>query len=253
MRGNRCRRVDDPRDLVKRIEELIARLVMIGMLVVWSHAGATEVGPFDLSGSLTRTSDYVFRGISQTDEDPTLQAGVKLSHRSGLYASLWGSHVEYGETIGADAEIDYVIGWSGDVADGLAVDVNLTRYEYLGTSDEVDLDYSELIGMLTWKSNYWFQLGYSNDVFASGRSGTYVQLGTRWLFADAWRLETLAGYYFLDNVYGRSYSHAQLSVVHAWKQLELRASAHLTDEDAEALFVSALAGTRAEVAATWVF
>ncbi|MEG1767939.1 MAG: TorF family putative porin, partial [Comamonas sp.] len=42
------------------------------------------------SGNVALTSDYVWRGSSQTRENPALQGGFKYAHDSGFYASIWG-------------------------------------------------------------------------------------------------------------------------------------------------------------------
>ncbi len=44
------------------------------------------------------TTDYRFRGLTQTQNDPAVQAGFTLAHDSGfLYLGLWGSNVDFGE------------------------------------------------------------------------------------------------------------------------------------------------------------
>lgn len=45
---------------------------------------------------LTLASDYRTRGISQTQNDPAVQAGVTLAHSSGLYLGAWSSNVDFG-------------------------------------------------------------------------------------------------------------------------------------------------------------
>ena len=210
---------------------------------------------WDFGGNVALTSDYVFRGVSQNDEDPALQAGLELTHvPSGLYGAIWGSNVDFGDDIGSNAEIDFVLGWGHPFNEDLALDVNISRYTYPGTNDEFDLDYNELIGTLTWHENYWLLVGWSNDVFASDEAGTYVQVGGKWPFADAWRFEALGAYYFLDDdAYASDYSHAQLSLVYACKQVELRLSGHFTDDDAQELFGDRLADSRAELAVNFAF
>jgi hypothetical protein len=47
-----------------------------------------------ISGNITLTSDYIWRGVSQTTGDPALQGGVAYSHENGFYAGVWGSNVD---------------------------------------------------------------------------------------------------------------------------------------------------------------
>jgi uncharacterized protein (TIGR02001 family) len=200
----------------------------------------------DLSGSTTLTSDYVFRGISQTQGDPAAQAGFRYSGDSGLYASVWGSTVEFPGDTGASAELDFVAGWSRAINDDWSLDVNVTYFDY--PSARADLDYVELIGTVTWHSNYWLMAGWSPAVFATDEAGIYVFAGARFPITSAFRLEAGAGYYELDDAYGDSYAHAQLGMVYAWAPVEFRLTAHATDSGTENIFGDELAGSRLELA-----
>ncbi|GEM_PF-3780681 len=62
-------------------------------------AAAQENGTsaWALSGNAAFKSDYVFRGFSQTDEEPSVQGTIALNHDSGFAASLWGSNINFSE------------------------------------------------------------------------------------------------------------------------------------------------------------
>lgn len=199
-----------------------------------------------LGGNATLTTDYVWRGTTQTQGDPAIQAGVKAAAGNGLYGSVWGSSVEFAPDTHASSEFDFVVGWAGALADDWALDVNLTHYRYPGAN--VDLDWTELNGMVTWRQNYWAQIGWSNDALATDHHGTYAQLGARLPLNAEWRLEGAVGHYWLDDAYGDSYAHGQLGAVWAFKApFELRVTAHATDDSARRLFPD-LAGSRVEAA-----
>jgi len=216
-------------------------LLALGLLCAAPLAGASTV-----SGNLGFTSDYVWRGTTQTQGDFAAQAGLKWAADNGVYASAWGSNVEFAPDTGASSELDLVLGWSGNLSPDWALDANLTHYGYPST--RVDLDWTELDGTLTWKQNYWLQLGWSNDVMASDAHGTCAQVGARLPLGERFRIEAALGHYWLDDAYGDSYSHGQLGVVWAIRApLELRLTAHDTDHAAERLFPG-LAGSRVEAA-----
>lgn len=215
-------------------------------LLLCLGAAAPLAAASTLSGNLTLTSDYVWRGTTQTQGDFAAQAGLKWAADNGLYASAWGSNVEFAPDTHASSELDLILGWSGSLSEDWALDANLTHYRYPSTT--VDLDWTELNGTLTWRQNYWAQLGWSNDVMASDETGTYAQLGARFPLGERFRIEAALGHYWLDDAYGDSYTHGQLGVVWAIRSpLELRVTAHDTDHAAERLFPG-LAGSRVEAA-----
>lgn len=199
-----------------------------------------------VSGSATLTSDYVWRGSSQSDGDPAAQAGVKVITASGWYGSGWGSTVKFPGATDARSELDLTAGWSGALSPDLSLDINLTHYRYPSTS--LDLDWTEANATLSWRQNQWLMLGYSNDALASAENGVYAQLGVKIPLSDRWRIEAAAGSYWLDNANHDRYAHAQLSGIWIFSApFELRLTAHATEGDAQRLFAGA-AGTRAEVA-----
>ncbi|HSX62515.1 MAG TPA: TorF family putative porin [Tahibacter sp.] len=213
-------------------------------------AGAATAA--DFSGTLTATSDYVLRGVSQTQGDPAAQLGARLAFESGFYAALWGSQVDFGPALGTDAEIDASLGFNRNLGERWNLDLNLTRYLYTGTRGDANLDYNEVIATLTLDQRWWGLVAWSEDVFASGRRGVYSELGAKFPLDERWRLETIAAYYDLDDAYEDSYTRAQFSAICRVGAVDLRASAHWTSSAAERLFPGG-GDSRAEVAATWSF
>jgi uncharacterized protein (TIGR02001 family) len=193
------------------------------------------------------TTDYVWRGTTQTQGDPAAQAGVKVAADSGWYASAWGSNVAFAPEVDASSEFDFTVGWARTWSDAWAVDVNILHYRYPSTT--VDLDWTELNGTVTYVDNYWLSVGYSPEALGSDGTGVYTQVGARFPVNDKLRFEVMASHYFLQDVYDEGYSHAQLNAVWVFKApFELRLSAHSTDGNAKDIFGDEFAGTRLEAA-----
>jgi len=224
------------------------RAAALGASAVLAFASSAQAATFSANAALT--TDYVWRGTTQTQGDPAVQAGFKLAGESGWYGSVWGSNVEFSPELHASSEFDFTAGWSGALDDAWALDVNVLHYRYPATT--ADLNWTELNGTLTYDSRYWMSLGFSPEALGSDENGTYAQLGARFPVNDAFRVEAVAGYYFLDDVYDESYTHGQLSAI--WtvnapeRPVELRVTAHGTDSGAKRIFGDDLAGSRIEAA-----
>ncbi|MCU7959301.1 MAG: TorF family putative porin [gamma proteobacterium symbiont of Bathyaustriella thionipta] len=141
---------------------------------------AEDGSPHHFSGNLTLTTDYVFRGISQTDEHAAVQGGFDYSHDIGLYAGIWASNVDGDFFPGATAEFDFYGGYAHDfdVLTGLSWDIWALRYQYPGVDNsntnttEFGTSLGTTIGMFTPS----FAINYSPDFFDLDK-GWYYDLG----------------------------------------------------------------------------
>lgn len=222
---------------------------LLPLAVAASSGAVSTAQAVTFNGNATLTTDYVWRGSTQSDGDPAAQAGFKVSADSGFYASACGSSIKFAPELDASTELDLTLGWSRKLSDDWAVDVNVLRYVYPGTS--VDLDWTELDGTLTWRNNFWFSAGWSNEALGYDHSGLYTQIGARFPLDDRFRLEAMVSHYFLsrDVVARRGYTHAQVNAIWAFQApFELRLSGHATDSDAKAIFGDDYAGSRVEAA-----
>ncbi len=139
-------------------------------------ANASAGGSYNLADHLSGTADivsnYVWRGVSQTDNAPAVQTGATYSFDSGFYAGLWGSSVNFKNDSGATTELDYVVGFKHKLTEDFNVSVFGTHYNYPRTSG---LDYNEY----TLQGSYKIltaTFAYSHDEFSSGHSGEYYNL-----------------------------------------------------------------------------
>ncbi|MYM00105.1 hypothetical protein GR702_20315 [Novosphingobium sp. FGD1] len=92
-----------------------------------------------ISGSATITTDYRFRGVSQSDEDMAVQGGLSISHAGGVYAGVWASNLAgWGTFGGSNMELDLIGGYKAGLGANTVLDVGLTWYMYPGGANDTD-------------------------------------------------------------------------------------------------------------------
>lgn len=114
---------------------------LVACLAAVSPAFAQEEVPSEItvSGSAALVTDYRFRGVSQTDKEMAIQAGLTVTHASGLYAGTWASNLSgWGTFGGSNMELDIYGGYATEIASGVNLDVGLTWYMYPGGASETD-------------------------------------------------------------------------------------------------------------------
>jgi len=145
-------------------------------------ADSAPASPF--SGNVSLTTNYLYRGISQTAAKPAIQGGFDYANPNGLYVGTWGSNISWisdgAVASGASLELDTYAGYRNSFATDYSYDVGFLRYNYLGyyAPGATKADTNEIYGLIGWK---WLTLKYSDslgDTFGvSKASGTsYIDL-----------------------------------------------------------------------------
>jgi len=119
------------------IHLLAAGLALSSIVGASAHAQTVSTAPeaapaSSVSFNAALTSDYRYRGISQTRLKPALQGGVDYVHADGWYAGAWASTIKWVEDAGGDGEVEIDVygGKRGELRPGLTYDVGVLRYFY---------------------------------------------------------------------------------------------------------------------------
>ncbi len=129
-------------------------------------AGASiSANAVTVTGNVGYVSDYLFRGISQTNEGMALQGGLNLNSDSGFYLSTWGSNIKFGD---GSMELDVLAGWTGKVSNDWTLDVGVMQYRYPnGDNATTEFNFVEAYVKGTYK-DFVFGYAYANDYFGAG-------------------------------------------------------------------------------------
>jgi uncharacterized protein (TIGR02001 family) len=150
-------------------------------------AGAANAGEF--SSTVTATSDYDFRGVSQSAKDPALQLSLDYGLDNGIYVGAWASNVDFGGDESVEANL--YLGWAFEHDNGTSWDFGYVRYLYPG--DNVDADYDEFyvnFGYVGLGLEVW----YSPDYGQTGLETFYYAANYDFELVESWTLNLHAGY-----------------------------------------------------------
>jgi len=107
---------------------------------------------YTFGGNFGLTSDYRFRGISQSNTSPAVQGGLDFTHKSGLYLGNWNSSIsQWTAPNGGGTEMDFYAGLKKEIA-GVGFDLGTIYYYYPGAQWGTDLIKP---AAATVTKNYW--------------------------------------------------------------------------------------------------
>lgn len=186
-------------------------------LTLGTATGAAQAAEPESSLSFNAgvTTDYRYRGISQTALKPALQGGVDYTDKSGLYVGAWGSTIRWIKDAGGDAnvELDLYGGYKGAVGD-LAYDVGFLRYQYPSHQLPVSANTNEVYAALTYGVA---TLKYSHALsnlfgVADSKNSTYLDLSANFDLGSGYTLTPHVGHQAVKNNGDYSYTDYAVTV-----------------------------------------
>src|SRR5262245_32365582 len=113
--------------MYKYVIKAVLAVAILGSGAV--QAQLLQSGPHTVTGNIGLFSQYIFRGLTQTNGDPAIQGGLDYSHSSGFYLGTWATNISWlkenatqanGATLGlydnAKAEVDFYGGYKLQLA-----------------------------------------------------------------------------------------------------------------------------------------
>ena len=166
-------------------------LAAASALALTAGVAQAQEGP-KLSYNLGVASDYVFRGVSQTQEDPEVFGGVDLT-AGQFYAGTWASNVDFGDK--TDAEVDLYAGYKPTVG-AATLDLGVIYYGYLGApkgSDYGNFEFKAAASIPAGKGALGAAVFYSPDSFGAADEAVYYELNGSYPVVDKWSVSAAVG------------------------------------------------------------
>lgn len=191
--------------------------VALGLL--WPHLAGCQDVPGPVGGNLALTSDYIYRGVSQSDGHGALQADLHASSAGGTFAGVWATTRDRDLEPGNSGELQIYLGQRFSLGGAWSATVSGRANYFVAGAPHHSDDYQEISAAVTWLDRYTFSLtaipnavryssvviqypGFYEQYYQVYRSAAYVADGAgQWLvreglFGGGLYLTAAAGYYY---------------------------------------------------------
>jgi uncharacterized protein (TIGR02001 family) len=181
-------------------------------------AGAQEQKPeSEVSFNAALTSDYRYRGLSQTRLDPALQGGADYVHNpTGLYAGTWLSTIKWTKDLGGsgDVEWDMYGGKRGNLSADITYDVGGLYYFYPSNGLSPNANTFELYGQLGYGPAYVKYSHSLTNLFgtADSKGSGYLDVGANLDVGNGFTLNLHAGHQEVRHNDAASYSDYKVGI-----------------------------------------
>jgi uncharacterized protein (TIGR02001 family) len=142
-------------------------------------------------------NNYIWRGVTQTQDQASISGGLDYSGESGFYLGTWTSNVDFGEDATSTGyELDFYGGIANE-GDGFGYDLG---YIYVAYPSIEDSDFSEVYLNGTFGGlSLGVAMQVDTDADVADKDYTYVSAGYDFDINEEWGMGFYGGKYDMKN------------------------------------------------------
>jgi uncharacterized protein (TIGR02001 family) len=238
------------------------RIGIFRLLIAAATLAPAGAGAVTIDGDITYTSDYVFRGISESGGRSAGQIDLRASTRDGTFLGVFAStlgrywHHSWGDS-GWDYELEAYLGHRFDLSPAWSATLTAVNYSYLSGNAPLSNDYQEISVAVSYLDLWTVtQAVIPNAVrydrgYRLGRYPAYItDISAQLPLVGRLFLTAGAGYYTSDST-GYAFGNAGLGF--EFKRLRIDAGYYVAQDRARMLFPYGRAGSRFAGTVSWHF
>jgi uncharacterized protein (TIGR02001 family) len=213
-----------------------------------------------VGGHLDVTTDYVFRGVSQTRGKPAAQADLHYQTSAGWFAGAWGSTVDLNRGPGATMELNAYAGRAWPIGGPWNARITAVQYYYPNDTTFLRYDYFELVASLAYEDRLALTMSWSPNtsryssygISRDQRTFTYEMVG-QWPLREPLSATGSVGYYDLSQLFGSGYFYGSVGLGGSFNRFRVDVAYFATNQEGTDLFGPEVAGDRWSLTVAWWF
>ena len=212
---------------------LLQRSVAVTAIVALFGLSAVARGQEDpaVTANLAVTTDYVFRGYTQTGEDAAVQGGVDWADPSGWYIGAWASKIDFGSGDDASMEVDIYGGYAWQIND-VSYDLGVIYYAYPGADEMSGYDFVEAylsLGYGLETVSLSAAAHFTPDNFGETGAGWYLTGGLSRPLSESLSVDANVGFSQVTPDFGEDYLDWNLGLSYSFSRFAMDLRYHDTD------------------------
>lgn len=170
--------------------------------------GVSTQASAGVEANIGATSNYIWRGVTQTNDDAAISGGLDYSHDSGFYLGTWASNVSWTEPDGY--ELDLYAGYGMEMG---SIGMDFGAIAYLYPIGNADADFTEIYGNFSFAETFEAGVAFTIDKEAGGdENDLYIWGGAGFDLGNDLSLGLVVGNYDFDDSSTDDYMHYQVSL-----------------------------------------
>jgi uncharacterized protein (TIGR02001 family) len=227
--------------------------IYAGLFYAWIAfrlGSAPSAQAVSFGGDVAITSDYIYRGVSETDNKGAVQLDLHASLATGTFAGVWSSTLDNKFLPHASYDVEGYIGQRFDLSSAWNTSITATNYSYLGGHQHYSSDYQQIAASISYLDRWTLTLSAIPnavrywDYYGVTRSPAYdAETSGQWLIAKGFFITAGAGYYLFTDTNASpiahpsmGYAYGNVGLAYEWRSWRADVGYFLTQERAQRLF-----------------
>lgn len=213
-----------------------------------------------IGGDLTYTTDYLFRGVSQTNGRGAVQFDLHLSTADGSFAGLFGSTLNSTSSPAPHDEIEAYAGHRFALSPSWSATLAAVYYDYLHGNAALPNDYEEVSAAVSYLDRWTLSLAAAPNLvryqygYRLGRHPSYVvNSSAQWPVFGRLFVTAGLGYDVLDGPASAEYAYGNIGLAVEYRSFRLDGGYYFTGGQAQSLYVYERVANRFAATLSWHF
>jgi uncharacterized protein (TIGR02001 family) len=241
---------------------LPSRIGVVCLLIAVALFASHAADAVTFEGDLTYTSDYIYRGISETGGRPAGQIDLHVASGDGTFVGVFASTIDRlwhrgSATLGWDYALEEYLGHRFDFSPSWSTTVTGVNYQYTHGNAPINNDFQEVSVAVSYLDSWSLTTAYIPNAvryYYGNRIGRYPaytsDLATQLPLVGKLFLTAGVGYYYSDSA---DYLYGNAGLGYEFKSLRLDAGYYFAQDRAQMLFPYGRAGRRLAGSLSWRF
>jgi uncharacterized protein (TIGR02001 family) len=248
------------RFLAKSLLPLVAGVALCAAAPARPAAPSDE---FSFGGSLALTSDYIYRGLSESDGHGALQADLHVDSADGTFLGVWGSTRTHALEPDADYDLEVYLGHRFRLSNTWSATLDARSHYFVAGRQDLSADYQELAASVSymdrWTASvtaipnavryYYYYRTYRSAAWVADTSG-------QWLLGHGFFVTAGAGYYHQSSgggIPGAGYAYGNAGLAFEYRSWRLDMGYFVAQQQAQQLVPYPIANDRFAASLLWRF
>ncbi len=228
--------------------------------IILLTAGPACAASLDFDGSLGLTTDYVYRGVSQTRNEAVAQLDVHLQVGEHWVTGAWASPIEPRQGERA-TELDLYTHWQQYLGGGISGSIGVTYYRFINDPRNTEYNYLEWSGELNWRERLMLSVAWSQENVLRlqgigafpGTETLNIELTARQPLPQELSFQIGAGYFTGVDLPDSDYVYGSSSLTRSVGPVQATLSYHWVQDDIQRRYIPGLAANPWALTVIWTF